>query len=46
MRTYHVIDCTKLEGVSASIFGPVFVAHIAAWAWSVCTGRTHDYIPG
>lgn len=46
MRTYHVIDCTKLTGTSATLFGPRFVARLAAWGWTMATGRYHDFIRG
>lgn len=46
MRTWAIIDCTTLEGTTASVFGPAFVAHAAAWWFSVRSGRFHDYIRG
>jgi hypothetical protein len=46
MRTYHVIDCSKLHGTSATLFGPAFVARVAAWGWTLATGRYHDFIVG
>lgn len=46
MRTYHVIDCTKLHGTSATLYAPAFVARIHAMIWTALTGRPHDFIRG
>ena len=43
MRSYSIFDCTKVSGTAFRIFGPKWVAALAAIITSKVTGRFHDY---
>lgn len=44
MKRWHVFDCTVQVGVSASFWGPKWLARLAASFLMWRTGRLHDYL--